>query len=189
MGLLSLKTDTISVWIKLVTLTGIPACGTFSAKTETVLGKWEWAGHSIHNTPTGEVLWNKSEFEVACILTLSLSWVWWEFTHWYQLYNLYNFLYCETFIIIDDKCFIHTFAITGFPGGSVVKNATCQYQETQEMWVQSLGWEDPLEKEMATHYSMLSWANPVYRGAWQAVVYGLQRIRHNWAYTQMHCHY
>ena len=27
----------------------------------------------------------------------------------------------------------------------------------QETWVQSLGWEDPLEKEMATHSSILSW--------------------------------
>ena len=30
-------------------------------------------------------------------------------------------------------------------------------QETPEMWVQSLGWEDPLEKEMATHSSILAW--------------------------------
>ena len=29
-------------------------------------------------------------------------------------------------------------------------------QETQEIWVQSLGWEDPLEKEMATHPSVLA---------------------------------
>ena len=27
----------------------------------------------------------------------------------------------------------------------------------QEMWVQSLGWEDPLEKEMATHSNILAW--------------------------------
>ena len=27
----------------------------------------------------------------------------------------------------------------------------------QEIWVQSLGWEDPLEKEMATHPSILTW--------------------------------
>ena len=27
----------------------------------------------------------------------------------------------------------------------------------QETWVQPLGWEDPLEKEMATHYSILAW--------------------------------
>ena len=30
-------------------------------------------------------------------------------------------------------------------------------QETQEMWVQSLGREDPLETEMATHSSILAW--------------------------------
>ena len=30
----------------------------------------------------------------------------------------------------------------------------------QEMWVQSLGWEDPLEKEMATHSSILAWEIP-----------------------------
>ena len=33
-------------------------------------------------------------------------------------------------------------------------------QETQETWVQSLGWEDPLEKEMATHSSILAWEIP-----------------------------
>ena len=33
-------------------------------------------------------------------------------------------------------------------------------QEKQEMWVQSLGQEDPLEEEMATHYSMLAWRIP-----------------------------
>ena len=41
-------------------------------------------------------------------------------------------------------------------GGSVVKNLPVK-QETQEMWVRSLGWEDPLEKEMATHCSLLAW--------------------------------
>ena len=30
----------------------------------------------------------------------------------------------------------------------------------QETWLQSLGWEDPLEKEMATHSSILAWRNP-----------------------------
>ena len=33
-------------------------------------------------------------------------------------------------------------------------------QETQEMWLQSLGSEDPLEEEMATHSSILAWAIP-----------------------------
>ena len=30
----------------------------------------------------------------------------------------------------------------------------------QETWVQSVGWEDPLEKEMATHSSILAWRIP-----------------------------
>ena len=33
-------------------------------------------------------------------------------------------------------------------------------QETQEMWVQSLGQEDPLEEEMATHTKILAWKIP-----------------------------
>ena len=38
------------------------------------------------------------------------------------------------------------------------------------MWVRSPGWEDPLEKGMATHSSILAWKNPMDRGAWQAIV-------------------
>ena len=44
-----------------------------------------------------------------------------------------------------------------FLGGSVIKNPM---QETQEMWVQSLGLEDPLEEGMATHSSVLAWEIP-----------------------------
>ena len=41
----------------------------------------------------------------------------------------------------------------------------------QEMQVQSLGWEDLLEEEMATHSTILALENPVDRGAWQAIVH------------------
>ena len=44
----------------------------------------------------------------------------------------------------------------GFSGGSVVKNPPAR----QEMWVQSWGQVDPLEKEMATHSSILTWEIP-----------------------------
>ena len=40
-----------------------------------------------------------------------------------------------------------------------VKNSRMM-QETQEIWVQSLGQEDPLEEEMATHSSILAWRIP-----------------------------
>ena len=41
---------------------------------------------------------------------------------------------------------IHLSIVEGFPGGSAVKNLSI----AQEMWVQSLGQEDPMEEEMAT---------------------------------------
>ena len=47
----------------------------------------------------------------------------------------------------------------------------------QETQVQSLGWEDPLEEEMATHSSILAWRIPMERGAWQATVHGVIVVR------------
>ena len=44
----------------------------------------------------------------------------------------------------------------GFPGGSAIKNSPAK----QETWIGSLGLEDPLEKEMATHSSILVWEIP-----------------------------
>ena len=43
-----------------------------------------------------------------------------------------------------------------FPGSSVVSNMPAK----QETWVRSLGQEDPLEKEMASHSSILAWKIP-----------------------------
>ena len=45
----------------------------------------------------------------------------------------------------------------------------------QETWVQSLGWEDPLEESMATHSSILAWRIPMDRGAWWATVHGVAK--------------
>ena len=66
------------------------------------------------------------------------------------------------------------------PGGSVVKGPPA-VQKPQEMQVWSLGWEDPLKEEMATHSSiLLSWRIP-----WTEEPGGLQsmgshRVRHDW---------
>ena len=49
--------------------------------------------------------------------------------------------------------------LLGLPRGSVVKNLPA-VQEPQEMWVRSLGQEDPLEEGMATHSSILAWEIP-----------------------------
>ena len=44
--------------------------------------------------------------------------------------------------------------------------------ETQETWVPSLGWEDPMEEGMATHSSILAWRIPMDREARWATVHG-----------------
>ena len=47
----------------------------------------------------------------------------------------------------------------------------------RETWVQSLGWEDPLEEGMETHFSVPAWRIPMDRGAWLATVH---RITKSW---------
>jgi len=47
----------------------------------------------------------------------------------------------------------------------------------QEFWVQSLGWEDPLEKGMATHFSILAWRISMDTRAWWAIVHGVAESR------------
>ena len=77
----------------------------------------------------------------------------------------------------------------GFPGGSAIKNPPA-VQEPQEIWAQSLGQEDPLEKGMATHSSILAWRIP-----WTEDARGLQsivsqRVGHDWInsmHTQTEC--
>ena len=49
----------------------------------------------------------------------------------------------------------------------------------QETWVQSLGWEDPLEKEMATHSSILAWRIPWTEEPGGLQSMGSQRVRHD----------
>ena len=49
----------------------------------------------------------------------------------------------------------------------------------QETWVQSLGLEDPLEKEMATHSSTLAWKTPWTEQPGKLQSMGSQRVRHN----------
>ena len=60
----------------------------------------------------------------------------------------------------------------GFPGGSVVKNR-------QETMAQSLGRENPLEKEMAIHSSILVWEMPWTEEPGRLQSMGSQRVRYN----------
>ena len=50
---------------------------------------------------------------------------------------------------------------------------------TQEMWVQLLGWEDPLEEEMATHSSIIAWEIPWAEESGGLQSMGSQRVGHD----------
>ena len=61
----------------------------------------------------------------------------------------------------------------------------------QEMRVWSLGWEDPLEKEMVTHFSILAWEIPQTEGSGGLQSMGSQRVAHklsNSTHTHTHTH-
>ena len=63
--------------------------------------------------------------------------------------------------------------------GASSKEPTCQMQETEETQIRSLGWEDPLEEEMATHSSIFAWkiSGTEKLGRLQSMV--SQRVGHN----------
>ena len=52
-------------------------------------------------------------------------------------------------------------------------------QEMQEMWVRSLGWEDLLEREMATHSSILAWEIPWREEPGELQSIATQRVRYD----------
>ena len=60
----------------------------------------------------------------------------------------------------------------------MVKNPSA-VQETQEMRVQSLGWEDPLEEEIATHSNIFAGKIPWTEGPGGLQSVGLQRVGHD----------
>ena len=45
----------------------------------------------------------------------------------------------------------------------------------RKTWAQSLGWEDPLEEDMAMDSSILAWRIPKNRGAWWSIVHGVTK--------------
>ena len=63
----------------------------------------------------------------------------------------------------------------GFPGGLDGKASVCNAGDP----VRSLGWEDPLEKEMAAHSSILAWKIPRTAEPGRLLSTGSQRVGHN----------
>ena len=64
-------------------------------------------------------------------------------------------------------------------GASLVAQTIRDLPVMQETWVESLGWEDPLEEERATHTSILAWKIPKTEEPGRLQATGLQRVGHD----------
>ena len=75
------------------------------------------------------------------------------------------------FSILEERNLLSTTSVfLGFPVAQLIKNPPAMW----ETWIQSLSWEDPLEKGRATHSSLLAW-----RISWTVLSMGSKRVGHN----------
>ena len=111
------------------------------------------------------------------IVFLSCFVIWW-FSLVVYLHS-FLFIFC---VFAIGFCFVFTMRLTyNNLQVSHVAQLVKNLPAVQETWVRSLGWEDPLEKEMETHSSILVW-----KISWTEEPGGLQsmgskRVGHNWA--------
>ena len=83
-------------------------------------------------------------------------------------------------VVLKNLCsyFSNTFVLAASQVAQVVR-ICLPIQETQEVQLQTLGWEGPLEEEMALQHSCLE--NSIGRGVWRAIVPGAPKSSHDWA--------
>ena len=81
-----------------------------------------------------------------------------------------------SFLLEKCKKYRHKFVeAPSYQGASLVAQMVKNPPAMWETWVQSLGWEDPLEEDMATHSSILAWKIPRDRRAWWAIVLEVEK--------------
>ena len=68
----------------------------------------------------------------------------------------------ETVCSVDYRCGLmrKKWLSSIIPGGSVLRESTCNAGALWEIWVQPMGWRDTLGKEMATNSNVLAWKTP-----------------------------
>jgi len=91
----------------------------------------------------------------------------------------------EICLTIKPKIIIYSSSITSLLASLVAQTVKCQ-PAMWETWVQSLGQEDTLEKEMATHSSTLAWKIPWTGEPGGLQSMGWQRVGHDWATSLTH---
>ena len=95
-----------------------------------------------------------------------------------ELFFLNEFYFTLTFKKKRNLLLIYLATLGTSSMAQQVKNLPAM-QETQKMWVQSLGWEDPREEGMPTHSSILAWRIPWTEEPGGTQFMGSQRVRHD----------
>ena len=88
-----------------------------------------------------------------------------------------SILVFDLFIFHYSQMFMNLFRCTLIPFLVASDSKVSTYNVGDQ--VRSLGWEDPLEKEMATHSSTLAWKNPWMENPGRLQSMGSQRVRHD----------
>ena len=88
-------------------------------------------------------------------------------------------MFCEPCIIREKDKDFDSFKVLNW--ASLVAQGLKRLPLIQETWVRSLDWEDPLEKEMTTHSSILAWRIPWTEKPGGLQSMGSQRVGHDWA--------
>ena len=87
---------------------------------------------------------------------------------------------------LPDELWMEVHDIIQETGASLVAQTVKRLSAMQQTWVRSLGWEDPLEKEMAPHSSILAWKIPWTAEPGRLPSMGSQRVRHDLVTKQQH---
>ena len=102
--------------------------------------------------------------------------------HWPNIPGSYAILFCTASDFTAITSHINSWALFSLcVWASLVAQMVKCLPAVWETWVRSPGWEDPLEKEIATHSSTLAWKIPWMEEPSRLQSMGSQRIRHDWA--------
>ena len=119
------------------------------------------------------------------------------FLHFYNNFFIYSLIFscavsslpCRLFSSSSKQglhfsCSTRAFYCCGF--SSLVAQTVKRLSTMRETQVWALGWEDPLEKEMAIHSSTIAWKIPWTEEPGRLQSMGSQRVRHDWATSLFH---
>ena len=146
--------------------------------TSTIRGLFLWIWHVLQILQDSIFNWDCFAFSCS-----SLSWLF--ETHCPGMYLHLNIgthhKICNWYSNWDSEHTPWRFTQEFMVGTSLVAQTVKRLPARRKTWVQSLGQEDPLEKEMATHCNTLAWKIPWTEEPGRLQSMGLQRVRHDWA--------